>query len=782
MRWLIKKVLYEALNNLITCKKCGWEWKMSEGGDDMYICHKCGHDNTPNALNENLQQAEKIYFKTGKIPEDLGRKIVEITHGGPFTRLVCDAVYYLYKNNFNKDYTYALKYATTFYNELIQYDKNVFPVEYDLNAYNADPNTPNERHILTLAENLSARDQLVKSFRELPDIAKRNLKYLSQTPRNDQFEFKQITNKINILLSSLKVIPNNEKGKQVLNKTFNSKNNLDTMVDVLLHYQYSFTYGSDENRDELLQSIDELGLNVNVIQDTGSILVLKVNDSEAMERIGCTSLWCFSRPNSESFWEDYAGMGYVFVIFNFNEDNDDAKFLMTYLPDTGALYVSTNVPIEDLGIYDTNAYLREIGVDLNKLNKNYRAKKTPVEKEPKKTLKSDPNQLSLFESKKFIKESIRNLLMEARIKQDITIPNDIIAIKDVFKKNNFKLYVVGGAVRDAILGKIPKDFDLATDAIPDKVEEIMSDAGFRTLPTGKSFGVINVFTDDGEYEIATFRSDSSTGDGRRPDSVEFTDIETDVNRRDLTINALFYDIDTHEIVDFVGGVEDLKRGIIRTVGNPIERFNEDRLRILRAIRFAARFGSDVDPEMDIALKKDASLQGISGERIRDEFIKGIVSAKSVSHFLNLLDKYKLFNWIFKGLHVNHEYIDDKDPMIVISTLLKGNSSATLNKQLNNLKYTIDEIRGITFLLNFIELNSINAVQLKRQQKVSGVSESQIINFARRQKLDLKLVNAFIKFKLTVSGDELMKKLNIGPSKELGDAINQEELKNFNSLL
>ena len=102
--------------------------------------------------------------------------------------------------------------------------------------------------------------------------------------------------------------------------------------------------------------------------------------------------------------------------------------------------------------------------------------------------------------------------MEDRIKYDINIPSDILAIKDVFKKNGFKLYVVGGAVRDALLGKQPKDFDLATDALPDKVEEIMSKAGFRTLPTGKAFGVINVFTDQGEYEIATFRTDQYKGD------------------------------------------------------------------------------------------------------------------------------------------------------------------------------------------------------------------------------------------------------------------------------
>lgn len=374
------------------------------------------------------------------------------------------------------------------------------------------------------------------------------------------------------------------------------------------------------------------------------------------------------------------------------------------------------------------------------------------------------------------------LIMEQRMKYDMHIPKDILAIKDVFKKNGYKLYVVGGAVRDAILGKQPKDFDLATDAVPDKVEEIMAKAGFRTLPTGKAFGVINAFTNQGEYEIATFREDSSTGDGRRPDSVSFTNIEGDVKRRDLTINALFYDIDTQEVVDLVGGVNDLKNGVVRTVGSPEERFNEDRLRILRAVRFAGRFGSNLDPAVDAALMKDASLEGISGERIRDEFLKGINSSKSVTQYLKLIEKYGLFNWIFKGLKVSNEYTNRHDPILVISYLLKDNDPAVVNKQLNNLKYTIEEIRSITFLLNLLKLTPQTAVQLKRMQKNAGVNDGQIGAFGGAMDINFKLLKAFAEFKLTVNGEELMQQLNLKPSKELGDAINKAEFDNFIKLL
>ena len=380
-----------------------------------------------------------------------------------------------------------------------------------------------------------------------------------------------------------------------------------------------------------------------------------------------------------------------------------------------------------------------------------------------------------------IKQILREgLMMEERIRMDIPIPSDIQQIQQVFKKNGFKLYVVGGAVRDALLGKNPKDYDLATDAVPDKVEEMMANAGLRTLPTGKAFGVINVFTDQGEYEIATFHEDLSGG--RRPDAVSFTNIEGDVKRRDLTINALFYDIDTKEIVDLVGGVNDLKNGVVRTVGSPEDRFGEDRLRILRAIRFAGRFGSQLDPETDAALKKDASLKGISGERIRDEFLKGIASAKSVKNFLKMIDGYGLFDWVFNGLAVDKDFVENNDPIIVIANILKRNNIESLRKELNNLKYSADEVKAISFLIGLIKLSPETAVLLKRAQKNAGVTPEQMKTFGKIIGLDSKLLDAFIQFQLSVSGPELMDKMNLKPGPELGQAIQKVETDNFKKLL
>ena len=159
------------------------------------------------------------------------------------------------------------------------------------------------------------------------------------------------------------------------------------------------------------------------------------------------------------------------------------------------------------------------------------------------------------------------ILLNEYSKFRLNIPSDIKNIHKLFKKNKKKLFVVGGAVRDAILGKNPKDFDLATDAKPDEVLAIAKKGGLKTVEVGKQFGVVIV----GGHEIATFRKD--IGKGRRPSSVDYTDIEGDVKRRDLTINALFYDMDRGEIVDLVGGVADLKKKKIRTVGKATERFD-----------------------------------------------------------------------------------------------------------------------------------------------------------------------------------------------------------------
>lgn len=188
----------------------------------------------------------------------------------------------------------------------------------------------------------------------------------------------------------------------------------------------------------------------------------------------------------------------------------------------------------------------------------------------------------------------------------------------------------GGAVRDLLMRKTPKDYDIATSATPDQVERLFIDQGYKVIPVGKAFGVINVVVNGREFEIATLRSESTYSDGRRPDGVQFvSSLSADAARRDLTINAMFQDPVTGVIYDFHGGQHDLARRLIRSVGDPAERFSEDKLRMLRVPRFASKYeGFTVDPATMAALKANSiGIHAVSSERVRDE-IKGMLTSSN----------------------------------------------------------------------------------------------------------------------------------------------------------
>jgi len=177
----------------------------------------------------------------------------------------------------------------------------------------------------------------------------------------------------------------------------------------------------------------------------------------------------------------------------------------------------------------------------------------------------------------------------------------------------------GGCVRDQLTGKTPKDYDVATDAAPDRIREIFGRK--RTLPIGAAFGVITVLgpRGAGQIDVATFRRDAGYSDGRHPDAVTFSDAEHDSQRRDFTINGLFYDPLNDRVVDYVGGQDDLKRHVVRAIGDPLARIAEDKLRMLRAVRFAARFGFAIEERTLEAIKQQAhELVIVSAERIAAE--------------------------------------------------------------------------------------------------------------------------------------------------------------------
>jgi putative nucleotidyltransferase with HDIG domain len=210
---------------------------------------------------------------------------------------------------------------------------------------------------------------------------------------------------------------------------------------------------------------------------------------------------------------------------------------------------------------------------------------------------------------------------------------------------SFAAFWVGGCVRDFLLGREPDDFDIATDAKPEQVEKLFK----RTVAVGRKFGVMVVVEGGHQFQVATFRAEADYQDGRRPEKIIFANAEADASRRDFTVNGLFYDPLTKKIHDWVGGEKDLRAKIIRTIGKPEERFGEDHLRLLRAVRFAAQLNFEIEPKTFAAVKKLApKIKLIGAERIRDELLK-LFSPPHAARGLELLRDSGLLEHILPEL-------------------------------------------------------------------------------------------------------------------------------------
>jgi tRNA nucleotidyltransferase/poly(A) polymerase len=217
------------------------------------------------------------------------------------------------------------------------------------------------------------------------------------------------------------------------------------------------------------------------------------------------------------------------------------------------------------------------------------------------------------------------------------------------RESGFIAYFAGGCVRDALLRKQPKDIDIATDAEPDDVQKVFA----RTVAVGAKFGVVRVLEGGFEFEVATFRSDGVYLDGRRPVSVTFSSPEEDAKRRDFTINGMFYDPVADQVVDFVDGKSDLEHRLVRAIGDPNERFSEDHLRLLRAVRFAAALDFEIEPATWKAVTEKAhQIRNVSHERIRDELMKIMADPHRVRG-LDLLDQSGLLKNILPEVSQMH---------------------------------------------------------------------------------------------------------------------------------
>lgn len=309
----------------------------------------------------------------------------------------------------------------------------------------------------------------------------------------------------------------------------------------------------------------------------------------------------------------------------------------------------------------------------------------------------------------------------------INLPPKVRYIINKIYENNYEAYIVGGCVRDAILGFEPNDYDITTSASPNTIQEIFKD--FKCIETGIEHGTVSVLMEDEIFEITTYRIEGEYKDHRRPDKVDFTDrLEEDLKRRDFTINAMAYN-EKKGLIDLFGGKEDLNNKIIKTVGNPYDRFNEDGLRMIRAIRFSSKLNFTIEKETLKAIyDKSFIINNISLERITDEFTKIILSDKPENI------KYLFETKLLKYLNISNEDDIGKLKQFYNEIVILKKINKNLEKRLALLDYIIEKnnincksfcneliyskkvIKNhniILTLLKNIEIDHLNKVEIKK---------------------------------------------------------------------
>ncbi len=266
----------------------------------------------------------------------------------------------------------------------------------------------------------------------------------------------------------------------------------------------------------------------------------------------------------------------------------------------------------------------------------------------------------------------------------INLPPKVKYIINKIYENNYEAYIVGGCVRDAILGFEPHDYDITTSATPKTIKEIFKD--FKCIDTGIEHGTVSVVMDKDIYEITTYRIEGEYKDHRRPESVDFTSrLEEDLKRRDFTVNAMAYN-ENEGLIDLFGGKVDIENKVIKTVGNPYDRFNEDGLRMIRAIRFSSKLDFKIENDTLLAIYDNARIiKNISLERITDEFNKIILSNKAEN--IIYLFKTKLLNY----LNISSEEDYSKLEKLYEKINILNKTDKTLVNRLVVLDYFIESL-------------------------------------------------------------------------------------------
>ena len=288
--------------------------------------------------------------------------------------------------------------------------------------------------------------------------------------------------------------------------------------------------------------------------------------------------------------------------------------------------------------------------------------------------------------------------------------------------------------------------------------------------------------------------------GRKLESVKYSNMIEDAMRRDLTINALYYDIDEEKIIDLVGGLQDIKNGRVRTVGEPEKRMFDDRLRVMRAIRFKNVIGGDLDTATQRAIMKYSDMPGVSNERIRDEFYSGLAKSKSPETFLNDLNQYGILSRMFPKMKLNLKFENGlRNPVIIIGLLLRGNDIRDIENMMTEMKYEKDEKKSIRLLHKFLEFFrdfSINELSIDAEAdkfnnlldyRISGlksISNDEFMSWSKINGINDRVSRAFLDFTKRSPAEmpEIQSKIESGelPSKgkELGDEGKRVNLRTF----
>ncbi|MGL4742320.1 MAG: CCA tRNA nucleotidyltransferase [Sarcina sp.] len=386
------------------------------------------------------------------------------------------------------------------------------------------------------------------------------------------------------------------------------------------------------------------------------------------------------------------------------------------------------------------------------------------------------------------------------------LPTDVKFILDTFQKNSYESFIVGGCVRDSLLKRDINDYDITTNALPEEIIKLFK----KTIPTGIKHGTISVLINNVTYEVTTYRIDGDYIDNRRPDNVVFvSNIKEDLARRDFTINALAYS-PYLGFKDFFNGQEDLDKKLIKAVGDANKRFNEDALRMLRAIRFSAQLNFEIDKKTYEAIQTNAHLiKNISMERINIELIK-ILKSTIPSIGVKKLVETKLIENLFETefkSYFNHEHflenilLLDKIPnylpsklYILIHLLFKNISLKDTEKILKSLKLDNKTIAKTMFIFKNISFLSSLTTKLSLKEFMSNIDKELILEiFELATSIDIaneSLLNLALKIydnkeplaikDLAINGQDLIKELNISPGKILGETLNYllfEVLKN-----